>query len=463
MKYVILIAVISMFAMLHTKAQNSLVGVWEGGIAVPGGQLKIVFKIDKSGEEYSGTLDIPQQGARGLRLNPVSQNGDSVLMVFSAGQITGTFSGVFESETEITGTYSQGGPSTTFSVERTATNTADPEKPDNERDYVIDNDGIKIGGTLAIPKGEIKGPLLIMSSGSGAQDRDSNVFDFKIFAVIAQHLAEQGIPSFRYDDRGVGKSTGVFADASLDDLTSDVYAIIDYFKNESDQKFERFAVLGHSQGGVVAGKAASEREEIDQLILMGSTAPALSDILRYQVNLAYMNTPVKQELIDNEVNARENLMRAIVKEEGVDAAKENYIKSYTNVLNGLPEVQKSQIPDIPAMVNNQTAQLVAAYDNPQMKSLLFYVPTDDLEKVDIPTLVLFGGKDTQVTITQNQGKIRDALEASGTDYEFKVYDEANHLFQKANTGMVSEYPILEKAFIDGFLEAISNWMLSKSN
>lgn len=445
----------------QSMSQNSLEGIWEGGITVPGGQLKIIFKIDKSGSSYLGTLDIPQQGAKGMKLDPISQSGDSVSLAFKAGQITGTFDGVFNSETEISGNYSQGGPSTPFTVKRTAISAIDPEKPKNETDFIIKNDGIEIGGTLTLPEGEIKAPLLIMSSGSGAQDRDSEIFGFKLFSIIAQHLAKNGIPSFRYDDRGVNKSTGSFANATLEDLTSDVEAIISYFEKSEKNSFQNFAVLGHSQGGVIAGKVASENPSVAQLILMGSTAPSLSEILRYQVEFAYAPTQIDKSLIEKEIDAREELMKAIAFENDIVAAKAGYNRAYTELLNALPDLQKNSIPNIDATVNTQTEQLAQIYSSPQMKSLLFYKPTKDLEKITIPTLVLFGGKDTQVTLSQNEARIRQALDTSGADYEVKVFDDANHLFQKANTGLASEYPQLLKSFVDGFLNEIANWMLGK--
>ncbi len=438
-------------------SQNSLQGIWEGGITVPGGELKIIFKIDKTSEGYSGTLDIPQQGAIGLNLDPVSQTGDSVSLTFKAGQITGIFSGSFDSEKKISGSYSQGGPTTPFSVERTSLTTT-TSKPENETDLIISNGEIQIGGTLTLPTGNIKAPLMIMSSGSGAQNRDSEVFGFKIFSDMAQRMAEEGIPSFRYDDRGVGKSTGNFGNTTLEDLASDMEAIMSYFQNNAENKLQRFALLGHSQGGVVAGKVAAENVAVDQLILMGSTAPPLSEILRYQVEFAYAASPVEKSLVEKEIDAREDLMKAIAFKKDIEAAKVGYNQAYSELLNALPDAQKNSIPDIDAMVNNQTEQLAQIYSSPQVRSLLFYVPTDDLEKINIPTLVLFGGKDTQVTITQNQSRTRKALEISGTEFEIKIFDDANHLFQKANTGLANEYPQLDKKFVNGFLDYIIGWM-----
>lgn len=443
----------------QVAAQNSLVGTWEGGITIPTGQLKIIFKIEAEGDELSGTLDIPQQGLKGLRFSSISKVEEKVELVFSAGQVTGTFSGVFESDSLIKGMYSQGSE-IPFSVEKIEAENQEIVKPENETDFIIKNGAIEIGGTLTVPEGEINAPLLILSSGSGAQDRNSEVFEFKIFQLIAQDLAKKGIPSFRYDDRGVNKSTGSFADATLNDLVSDVDAIIKFFQTNEEQSFEEFTVLGHSQGGVVVGKIATENESVVQLILMGSTAPSLKEILRYQVELAYSSTPVDKELIEKEINAREDLMKSIVDEKEVEEAKNGYVLAYKNVLEGLPETQRNSIPDIGAAASNQVNLLVASFQNPQMKSLLFYVPIDDLEKVNIPVLVLAGGKDTQVTITQNLEPIREALERSGTKFEVKTFTEANHLFQKANNGSVNEYPFLKKAFVEGFTESIIEWMLS---
>ncbi len=441
-------------------SQNSLEGIWEGGITVPGGELKIIFKIDKNGNSFSGALDIPQQGARNMKFNTVEQKGDSVLLVFSAGQLTGTFNGKFDSESKISGSYSQGGPSTPFLVERTAETTGDPEKPKNEIDFIIANGDVEVGGTLTLPEGDIKAPLVIMSSGSGPQDRDSNIFDFKIFQAIAQHLAGQGIPSFRYDDRGIGKSSGDFANATLEHLTSDVNAIISFFEQNKEYNFTRFSLLGHSQGGIIAAKVAAENDAVDQLILMASPVPSLSEILRYQVKFAFANTPVNEALIERELDTREAMMEAIVNNKDVETAKSNYVLAYTNLLNDLPDKQRNAIPDIDAMVTNQANQLMTFYSSEQMKSLLLYQTKLDLEKVNVPVLVLFGGKDTQVTIAQNKEPVVNALEKAGTEYEIKVFDSANHLFQQANTGLVNEYPALPKAFVDGFTDTLSNWILN---
>ncbi|HET8865374.1 MAG TPA: dienelactone hydrolase family protein, partial [Gracilimonas sp.] len=145
-------------------------------------------------------------------------------------------------------------------------------------------------------------------------------------------------------------------------------------------------------------------------------------------------------------------------EKDIELAKQNYIRHYEGMLKLLPESEKTGIPDIDAFVNKQADQLVAVYGSDQTKSLLFYDPTEDLKELNIPVLVLFGGKDTQVTEEMNRKPIENALETAGVSYEVEIFTDANHLFQQADSGNVSEYALLEKEFVDGFLKEITKWI-----
>ena len=85
-----------------------------------------------------------------------------------------------------------------------------------------------------------------------------------------------------------------------------------------------------------------------------------------------------------------------------------------------------------------------------------YEPAPALEKVKCPVLLLFGGLDLQVPPAQNEKPMIDALTRGGNkDFQVKIFPEANHLFQKAITGGVSEYSKLPKEFLPGFLEFIT--------
>ena len=101
--------------------------------------------------------------------------------------------------------------------------------------------------------------------------------------------------------------------------------------------------------------------------------------------------------------------------------------------------------------------------SPWFRYFLSYDPGPALERLTCPVLALFGEKDTQVIPAQNQPVMEKALRKAGNrDVTFKVFPGANHLFQKAGTGSPSEYAKLDKAFVPGFLDTISGWIIEKT-
>lgn len=159
-----------------------------------------------------------------------------------------------------------------------------------EIDLIIQADDVKIGGSLSIPKKLNTSSLVIMSSGSGDQDKDETLEGFKIFKVIADHLASKGIASFRYDDRGVGASTGNFVNSTIEDHAMDLENIMAYFKSSKEHPFTDFILHGHSQGGILAGKVAVGNESVKKVILMGAPSVPLTEVVTYQVRQEYEHT-----------------------------------------------------------------------------------------------------------------------------------------------------------------------------
>ena len=96
---------------------------------------------------------------------------------------------------------------------------------------------------------------------------------------------------------------------------------------------------------------------------------------------------------------------------------------------------------------------------PWFRFFLDYDPAADLAKVRCPVLALFGEKDLQVLAESNRKAIAEALARGGNhDVTTKVLPGANHLYQKAVTGSPSEYAMLPKEFVPGFLDTISDWI-----
>jgi pimeloyl-ACP methyl ester carboxylesterase len=331
----------------------------------------------------------------------------------------------------------------------------------NEIDLIIQTDDVKIGGTLTLPSMLETTSLVIMSSGSGDQDRDETLEGFKIFKVIADHLASQGIASFRYDDRGVGNSTGNFINSTIDDHSNDLESIMDYFKTNEVYEFNDFILYGHSQGGILAAKVAVGNKDVKKVILMGSPSVPLVEVVLYQVRQEYAATTISKSLIEADVSAHNKLMRAIEDNTHIDKAYHLFKETTESILFELSTERKIDSMKIQQSAIAKANEYKIIYALPSLTSFLYYDPSCDLEQLEVPVLSLFGGLDYQVTIAQNKDRMENALLKSGTDYRFITFDTANHFFQNATTGSRDEYATLEKKFVDNFLSEISSWILAK--
>lgn len=339
-----------------------------------------------------------------------------------------------------------------------ANNSASIQEAENI-DLIIETADVQIGGTLTIPTKLVTSSLVIMSSGSGDQDRDETLDGFKIFKVLADHLASKGIASFRYDDRGVGTSTGDFVNSTIEDHSNDLESIMDYFKSTKEHLFDEFILFGHSQGGILAAKVAVGNESVKKVILMGAPAVPLVEVVLYQVRQEHNQTKIPRSLIEANVSAHNKLMRAIKDKNNMKDALDGFQKSTKSILYESSSDEGMDSHAIEQEAINIRNEFKLIYALPSLTSFLYYDPSNDYERLDVPVLSLFGGLDFQVTIDQNKDRMENALLKSGTDYHFITFDKANHFFQKAVTGSRDEYATLEKNFVDGFLEKISHWII----
>ena len=328
-----------------------------------------------------------------------------------------------------------------------------------EHELIIQQNDLVIAGTLALPESESTDALVILLSGSGPQDRDETLEGFKVFKALSTQLQAAGISSFRFDDRGVNGSSGNFGQSTLNDHVSDVLHIIEFFKQHQKHRFENFILLGHSQGGIVAANVATKSDDIKKLVLMAAPTVPLIDILLYQVRQEYFADTLAPSLREAAVQAHNGLLWAINQGKDLSSALTKFEEATRNALLAQSKDEKGD--KIDAMVSEIAAEHKIIYALPSLTSFLYHDTAKDLEKLDIPVLALFGGKDLQVTIAQNKDVMDRALLRSGTDFEFKTFDNANHFFQAAVTGQREEYAQLDKNFVPGFTNTIALWILQR--
>lgn len=85
-----------------------------------------------------------------------------------------------------------------------------------------------------------------------------------------------------------------------------------------------------------------------------------------------------------------------------------------------------------------------------------------LEKVACPLLALYGELDLNVPAEMNKEALVHALNKGGNNrYEIRVLPDANHYFMKAEKGLPTEMFSLEKAFVPGLLDLVTNWIVKQ--
>lgn len=137
-----------------------------------------------------------------------------------------------------------------------------------ERTISFDVDGSSVVGTLEVPAGEPAPVVLLLHGFTGSRDElPIEGTEEGVFARTARLLAEAGYASLRIDFRGSGESEMAWADTTFSGQIADAVAAVDWLGNEAAVDGSRVAVLGWSQGGLVASHVGRQRPDIDTLVL----------------------------------------------------------------------------------------------------------------------------------------------------------------------------------------------------
>ena len=137
------------------------------------------------------------------------------------------------------------------------------------------NGEVTLAGTLTLPADDGLHPAVILISGSGPQDRDGAmppIPAYTPFAAIADRLAQQGIAVLRYDDRGVGESSGEYIQADEEDFVEDAEAALEYLTSRKDIDSSRIGLIGHSEGGMIAAIVAGKRPGVGFVVSLAGPA-----------------------------------------------------------------------------------------------------------------------------------------------------------------------------------------------
>lgn len=277
--------------------------------------------------------------------------------------------------------------------------------------------GFSLAGTLTMPlqrRGRV--PAAVLISGSGLQDRDSRipgVEGYRPFRQIADALARRGIAVLRLDDRGAGTSGGDPSRATSADFADDVRAALAYLRTRPEIEGKKLAVVGHSEGGIIAPMVAVDDPGVAAVVLMAApswTGVRTSD---YQLREAWKAMGLNEEEMKAKAAANDP-----IREQMADA-------------------------------------------NPWLRFWLDYDPLPTARRLRVPVLVLQGSTDRQVPAEQ-AAELAAAIRAGGDeDVTVRVFPDLDHLFlhDPVGTAGLAEYAALPSKEVPAeVLTTLGDWL-----
>jgi pimeloyl-ACP methyl ester carboxylesterase len=440
-----------------SDAIASAEGVWQG--AMEGRGMRLRFQLHVSHDDQKqlvAALDSPDQGVSGLPAIRVSQK--DAAFHFEIPVVSGVYDGTLNAaKSAITGSWAQNGVEQKLDFQRSdqlleLLRPQNPVKPypykEEELTFPNAKAKISLAGTLTVPSGPGPFPAAILLSGSGPHDRDESLVGHRPFLVLADHLTRKGVAVLRFDKRGVGKSTGDFANATMEDLTGDAEAALAYLKTRKEIDARKIGLIGHSEGGLIAPMLATHSQTVTWIVLLAAPGLKGEDVLLLQSELILRAAGVN----DGEVSRTLAFNRqtyAFVRQEkdpAVLEAKLNDLVQSTSTGAALP----------PAAVQSQVRLLVS----PWFRFFLDYDPVPTLQKTLCPLLALNGERDLQIPPKENLAKIQKALQDGGnSDFQTTELPGLNHLFQHSLTGSPTEYGGILETMAPEALNAVSDWVL----
>ncbi|MFL1894519.1 alpha/beta hydrolase family protein [Aquimarina sp. 2-A2] len=461
MKNLILLLVCS--ASCYFSNAQDFTGIWKGVLEVQNTQLPLIFKIRKTDSVYISTMDSPAQGAKDISVDNTLIKDSTV--IFSIKNLGLSYKGTIKKSNSISGIFRQGGTILSLDLVKKADSKRvnrpqEPISPFPYRNEIVsfqNKEGINLSGTLSFPSEIDKTiPIVILISGSGPQNRDSEVFGHKPFLVITDYLVKNKMGVLRFDDRGVGQSQGDFAKATTQDFANDVASAVDYLSSRKDVNFKEIGLIGHSEGGIIASMVANKRDAVDFIILLASPGLKGKELLLSQSEaLLKKNGMSNIEIAKiDKINRKSYSYIERIKETNKLKKKlkshlQNALKKY-NFLYQKP----TQISDEEFIDN-----LVNQMSSPWFIFFVKYNPENDLKKVKCPVLAINGENDLQVLPYKNLIAIDKALSrGKNKNYTIKTIPDLNHLFQESETGLPIEYQKIEQTFSPKVLKLMVDWI-----
>ena len=266
----------------------------------------------------------------------------------------------------------------------------------NEAHITFTSGGTTLAGTITTPETTGPHPVALLVAGSGPLDRDGNHkrLPLGVSRDLAEHLANHGWASLRYDKRGVGESAGDYLSTGFFEELTDVEAALAYLRERSAD--QPIVAIGHSAGAVQAGELAAHHPDLAGAVLLATSAKTGDETLRWQA------AEMQDVIVPAAAKAMLKLFRtSVVKQQA---------KAIDKLSRTTGDVERIQL----AKVNAKWMREYIAHD-----------PEPALRAAKVPLLAITGAKDVQVD-AEDIGRI---LEIAPPGTEGYAVPDVDHILR----------------------------------
>lgn len=444
---------------------KAFVGDWAGKVA---DRLDMVFHIESTASGLTLKLDVPAQGAKGIPAASVEVDGNSLVVKWN--QPRAQYRGQLSADgTIIKGFWVQGGPAPLDLKRLAEGEAAGPKRPQTPKgpfpyrseaftvSHTDETGPVTLAATLTLPQGDGPFPAAILITGSGQQDRDETIAGHKPFLVLADHLSRRGLAVLRLDDRGIGGSTGEVANATSAHFANDIAAALARLAAHESIDPKRIGLMGHSEGGLIAPIVASAVPgQVAFIVSLAGCGVSGRDILERQTRALLATTAMPEAMVTQRMAFNHEVWQSVIDTPVGPELDKKLTAAAARFYETLTSAEKRALS-----LDAFTSRTIGQSGRPWFRFFLSNDPAKWWSKVTCPVLVLNGTKDLQVLHDQNVPAIQAALAKAGNEQvTSRVFDDLNHLFQKATTGSSAEYGQIETTIEPVVLETIASWTLA---
>ena len=261
-----------------------------------------------------------------------------------------------------------------------------------------------LAGTLILPRTGGPVPAVVFLHGSGAEGRWASRF-------LATQLASHGIAALIFDKRGVGRSTGDWRQASIEDLAGDGAAAVARLLQETRIDPRRIGIHGHSQGGTLAPLVAVRSGRVAFVIASAAAGIPTDSTEIYSI----LNSVLPQaRTAADSASAREYVGELVA------AAYHGAARTRLDALAATLRDRPWFFAPPPAGASYWTFS----------RDFGRYRPLEWWGRVRVPVLLVYGAADQRVPAAESAARITAALRGTGNrDVTVRLFPGADHTFR----------------------------------